>query len=50
MDIIKFKDGVLNWDDFREWFKERFGWYPNADMPIALRLYLKEQEQEKEVK
>lgn len=42
MDIIIVKGETLNWDEFREWFKKIYGWYPSSDIPSALSRYLKE--------
>lgn len=46
MDIIIVKGEKLNWDEFREWFKDRYGWYPSSDIPSALSEYLKEKLEE----
>ena len=50
MDIIIVKGEVLNWDEFQEWHKKRYGWYAGGEVGVALRLYLKEKEKNKERK
>ena len=48
MDIIIVKGEILNWDEFQEWHKKRYGWYAGGEIGIALRLYLKEKEKDKD--
>ena len=47
MDIITVKGEVLNWNEFQEWHKKRYGWYAGEEVGVALRLYLKEKEKNK---
>ena len=48
MDIIIVKGEVLNWDEFQEWHKKRYGWHPGSEIATGLRLYLNLKEKEKE--